>query len=165
MEPNGYLPFQTAPQAGDKLVLFPVYVYPVEILERGLMTRPSYKYYVALVNGFNKKAELLELQKIVPDENFDASGFECKRLELKIDAQFAETLAEYGAVPEDFRSWRQVVRSRKVSIRSEKMRLLWHVYIVRGAEIVDSYTGVSLPAAGMVDMLFSGEKGADSENF
>lgn len=163
LQPKGYLPFKSAPRQGDKLILFPIFIYPVEILERGLLVRPSYDYYVALVNGFNKKAELLKTEKITPVTSFDPSVFECRYLALKVPVQMAETLAEYGAVPEDFRSWRRIVRSRRAVIRTETMQLVWHVYALRGDEAVDTFTGEAAPVAGMVDLLFSSGTGLAHE--
>ena len=39
IQPCGYLPFKVAFEPGDRLILCPAYIFPIEVLERGLMTR------------------------------------------------------------------------------------------------------------------------------
>lgn len=155
MEPSGFLPFKTAPVNGDKLVLYPVYVCPVEILERGVMIRPSYCHKTVIVNAFNRGTRLLDDARVEVNEDFDISAFEAARLDVKVSPRLACELAEYGAVTDGFRSWRRIVRSRRIAVNADKIRLVWHVYAVSGGMVTDTFSGEASPAAGLADTFFS----------
>lgn len=154
-EPSGFLPFNYAPLSGDKLILYPVYICPVEVLERGVFVHPSYYYQTVLVNAFNRNPRLFPDGEIKVLADFDLSLYETCRLEVKVSPELAECLAEYGAVPDNARSWHRIVRNRKVAVRTDKMRLVWHIYAIRGGEAVDTFTGESAPVAALVDTFFA----------
>lgn len=155
MEPSGFLPFKTTPVNGDKLVLYPVYICPVEILERGVMIRPSYSRKTVIVNAFNRRTKLLDEGLAEVSADFDISAFEARRLDVKVSPRLAAELAEYGAVTDDFRSWRRMVRSRRVEVDADKIRLAWHVYAVAGGVVTDTFSGETAPAAALADAFFS----------
>ena len=154
-QPSGYLPMKERPAPGDKLIFIPVYAVPVEILERSLMHGLRYIYQVVIVDGYNGRTTLVDKKSIDPDMDFFPGSAEEERLELKISPSLAKELAEYGAVPSDFQSWKRVIRNRNVSVKEESMKMIWRVYAVREKEMLDTFTGETIRSAGLAGMLFS----------
>jgi len=153
--PSGFLPFKAPPGAGDKLVIYPVYLCPVEVLERGLFSRPAYYRWIVAVNAFNRRLKLFEEEKIIICRDFALASFDTQDMPVKIPPDTAAGLAEYGAVTDDFRSWRRLVRNRKIAVNFDDILLVWHIYALRGSEAIDTFTGEVAPAASLVDALFS----------
>jgi len=154
-QPSGYLPMKERPAPGDKLILVPVYVVPVEILERSIMHGLRYLYQVVIVDGYNGRTTLEDKKSVDPDTDFVPETAEQECLELKISPSLAKELAEHGAVPSEFQSWKRVIRNRRVSINERKIQVAWRIYAVRGKEIIDSFTGETIRSAGLAGMLFS----------
>ncbi|NLX84744.1 MAG: hypothetical protein GXZ00_03885 [Synergistaceae bacterium] len=154
-KPCGHLPMREKPQPGDKLILIPVYVTPVEILERSLMSPPKYLYQVVIVDGYNGKATLVDEKKITLDMDFVPEAEEMEYLDLKVSPMVAKELAECGAVPSDYRNWKKVIRNRRVSVTEGSIKLAWRVYAVRGKEMLDTFTGETIKSAGLAGMLFN----------
>lgn len=154
MEPAGFLPFTVEPRPGDRLVLYPVYLCPVGILERGLFTRPAYYRRVIAVNAFNHRSALLDTEEVPVNVSFDATPFDKRCLDVKTSPELAAGIAESGAVPDEYRGWRGVARSRRADASVNEMRLVWHVYAVRGSEAIDTFTGETVPAAALIALLF-----------
>lgn len=155
MEPSGFLSLKVTPQSGDKLILYPVYICPVEILERGVMIRPSYYRAAVIIGAFNRRTMLLKEEDVAVCEQFVLSTFEVSRLDVKVTPEQAGELAEYGGAPDACRSWRGMIYSRRVSVNTDKIRLVWHIYAVNGGEVTDTFTGEKAQASGLVDTLFS----------
>ncbi|MCE5201684.1 MAG: hypothetical protein LLF78_04155 [Synergistaceae bacterium] len=154
MQPSGYLPFQVAPQPDDGLIFSPAYIFPVEILERGIMSRPKYLFQTVVVDGYDGRATLIEKRDLIPDAEFVPGDVRKEYLDLKISPDIAPYIAESGAVPPDCRSWRRAVKNRKVMVRTNGMKLVWRVYAVRGGEVLDTFSGEVINSAGLLGMLF-----------
>lgn len=154
MKPAGFLLFKEALRSGDKLILYPVYIFPIEVLDRGLLVRASYYRQTVIVNAFNRKTRLLDVCEPIVLNDFDASPYETHYLEVRVSLRLAANLAEYGAVPDDFRSWRRVVNNRKILVNADMAQLAWHVYAVRGGQASDIFTGEVTAAASLIDTLF-----------
>ncbi|MDD4160196.1 MAG: hypothetical protein PHO18_04545 [Synergistaceae bacterium] len=154
-QPSGYLPMKERPEPEDKLIFIPVYIAPVEILERSLMRGPRYVYQVVIVDGYSGKPTLVDKKTVAPDMDFMPENEEKEFLELKISPVLAKEIAEYGAVPADFQSWKKIIRNRNVSVSEGYMKVAWRVYAVRGKEILDTFSGERIESAGLAGMLFS----------
>lgn len=154
MEPAGFLPFTVEPQLGDRLVLYPVYLCPIGILERGLFARPTYCRRVVAVNAFNHRSKLLNAEEVPVNVAFDATPFDKRCLDVKISPELAAGIAENGAVPDEYRGWRGIARNRRADVNANEMRLVWHVYAVRGSEAIDTFTGETVPAEALITLLF-----------
>ncbi|NLD06066.1 MAG: hypothetical protein GX672_09325 [Synergistaceae bacterium] len=154
-QPCGYLPMKEKPRPGDKLIFIPVYVAPVEMLERCLMSPPKYLYQVVIVDGYNGKTTLVEEKTVTLDMDFVPEAEEMEYLDLKVSLLLARELAERGAVPSDYRSWKKVIKNRNVFVPEESIKVAWRVYAVRGNEILDTFTGETIKSAGLAGMLFS----------
>ena len=154
-QPSGYLPMKERPAPGDKLIFIPVYVAPVEILERSLMRGPRYLYHVVIIDGYNGNTALFGEKTIILDMDFIPEADEQERLELRISPALAKELAECEAVPSDFQSWKRVIRNRNVSVNEPKIQLAWRIYAVRNKEIIDTFTGETIRSAGLAGMLFN----------
>ena len=154
MEPNGYLPLKVRPEPDDRLIFSPVYIMPVESLERGLFARPRYIFETVLVDGGNGSAILSSDKDLAVDYDFAPGDGQKEYLKLKISPEFAQEAAKYGALPDDCRSWHSIVKQRHVYVRAENMKLVWRVYIVREQEVIDTFSGKSSDNAEMVGMLF-----------
>lgn len=155
VEPSGFLPFNEPPGAGDKLPISPVYICTADILERGLLTRPSFYRRVILVDAYTGASKLLEQEKIVLCREADISSFEITCLPAKILPEAAARMAENAQVPEDFSGWRRITRNRRVTVSLRDISLAWRVYVVRGTEVVDTFSGERAPAASLLSSLFS----------
>ena len=129
-QPSGYLPMKERPAPGDKLILVPVYVVPVEILERSIMHGLRYLYQVVIVDGYNGRTTLEDKKSVDPDTDFVPETDEQECLELKISPS-------------------------RVSINERKIQVAWRIYAVRGKEIIDTFTGETIRSAGLAGMLFS----------
>ena len=70
MQPCGCLPLKVYPEEGDKLVLCPSYIFPIEVFERGILTRLRYLYQTVLVNAYDGRSELIDLISVEPDAVF-----------------------------------------------------------------------------------------------
>ena len=154
-EPCGYLPMQEKPQPGDKLIFIPVYVAPVEMLERSLMAPPKYLFQVVIVDGYNGKTTCVDEKSITLDMDFVPDAEEMEHLDLKISPNVARELAECGAVPSDYKSWKRVMKNRNVMVTEGSVKVAWRVYAVRGNEILDTFTGETIKSAGLAGMLFN----------
>ena len=82
-QPSGYLPMKERPAPGDKLILVPVYVVPVEILERSIMHGLRYLYQVVIVDGYNGRTTLEDKKSVDPDTDFVPETDEQECLELR----------------------------------------------------------------------------------
>ena len=154
-QPSGYLPMKERPEPGDKLIFIPVYIAPVEILERSLMHGPRYIYQVVIVDGYNGKTTLVDRKAVTPEMDYTPEADEIEHLDLKISLMLAKEIAEYGAVPDDFKSWKKIIRNRNVSVSEGSINVAWRVYAVRGKEILDTFSGQRIHSAGLAGMLFS----------
>lgn len=155
MEPNGYLPMKVRPEPDDRLILSPVYILPVESMERGIFSRPRYVFETVLVDGSSGTAVLCGDKDLAVDYEFTPGSGQKEYLKLKISPEFAQEAAKYGALPEDCRSWHSIVKQRHVFVRAEDIKLVWRIFIVRDREVVDSFSGQRSDNAEMVGMLFS----------
>ncbi len=154
-QPCGYLPMKEKPKPGDKLIFVPVYVAPVEMLERSIMHGPRYLYQVVIVDGYNGRTTLVDKKSVDLEMDFVPESDEEERLELKVSPSLAKELAEYGAVPADFQSWKKIIRNRNVSVTEGMVKIAWRIYAVRGKDILDTFTGETIRSAGLAGMLFS----------
>lgn len=154
-KPLGCLPMEESPMPGDKLIMIPVYVVPVEILERNLMRGPKYLYEIVIVDGVSGKPTLIagKTVELIPLSEFDPEGAE--RHKLKISPLLAKEIAKYGAVPSDFQSWKKILRNRNVGINEGSMKLAWRVYAVRDKDILDTFTGEKITSACLAGTFFS----------
>ncbi len=155
IQPCGCLPFKVYPKEGDRLVLCPAYVFPIEVFERGLMTRVKYLFQTVVVNAYDGRAELVDEKCVDPDCDFSVEAFAAECLDVKISADIAAEIAKYDAVPKDSRGWRKIMLSRNVAVCEDRVKLVWRVYLVRNSEAVDTFTGDVIKSAGLLGMLFS----------
>ena len=131
-QPSGYLPMKERPAPGDKLILVPVYVVPVEILERSIMHGLRYLYQVVIVDGYNGRTTLEDKKSVDPDTDFVPETDEQECLELKISPSLAKELAEHGAVP-SISKLEKGHKEQEVSI-NERENTKWHGgYTLSGA--------------------------------
>lgn len=155
MEPAGFLPFTVEPQLGDRLVLYPVYLCPIGILERGLLSRPAYYRRIVAVNAFNRRSTLLDTEDVPVNASFDMTPFAKRCLDVKISPELAAVMAENGAVPDEYRGWRGIAHNRRADANENEILLVWHVYAIRGSEAIDTFTGETVPAEALIALLFA----------
>jgi hypothetical protein len=87
--------------------------------------------------------------------DFVPDAEEMEHLDLKISPNVARELAECGAVPSDYKSWKRVMKNRNVMVTEGSVKVAWRVYAVRGNEILDTFTGETIKSAGLAGMLFN----------
>jgi len=154
MEPNGCLPLKVLPRPDDRLIFAPVFILPVESLERGLFSRPKYIFETVLVDGCSGSVNLSSDRDLIVDYDYVPGDGQKEYLKIKVSPEFAQEAARFGALPEDCRSWHSLVKQRHVFVRAEGMKLAWRVYIIRDQEVIDTFSGRRSDNAEMVGMLF-----------
>ena len=82
-QPSGYLPMKERPAPGDKLILVPVYVVPVEILERSIMHGLRYLYQVVIVDGYNGRTTLEDKSLSIPTRTLSRRQMSRNALSLR----------------------------------------------------------------------------------
>jgi len=153
-QPSGYLPFKEDPLPADGLVFSPSYIFPVEVLERGIMSRPRYLFQTVIVDGYDGRTLLIDERNVAPCfADFPPDGVPVERLPLKISAAAASFIAEAGALPPDCRSWRKAFKNRNIMLREESASLVWRVYAIKGERAVDTFTGSEFRSSGLLGML------------
>ena len=155
IEPSGYLPFKVRPEAGDRLIFSPVYVFPVESMDRGVFSRLHYLFQTVLVNGTDGRTTIVDEKSVDIDYDFVPGAGQHEYLKLKVSPAIAPEAARFGAVPDDFRKWNSFVRHRRAFVHAEAMKLAWRVYIVRSGTVIDTFTGGESESAALVGMLFN----------
>lgn len=119
-------------------LLVPVFVVPVEIFSRGMMTRTSYSFHVALVDAVNGQVTLLPQKSVVV---LDMELPEGKSLEPRVTRERAIDLAEEAARLVGKGKWTGALRYNSVMVDRERVRSTWCVWKVEGESLVDSSTG------------------------
>jgi hypothetical protein len=119
-------------------ILVPTYIVPVEVFSRGMMTRTSYSFFTALVDGVSGLVSLHPPKSILIDESDPPEG---KRLEPKISGEMALNLAEDAGRSMGKEKWTAAFRYNSVMVDREKMKPTWRVWKVEGETMVDILTG------------------------
>lgn len=119
-------------------ILVPTYIVPIEVFSRGMMTRTSYSFFTALVDGVSGSVSLHPPKSIVVDESEPPEG---KRLEPKLSGEMAIYLAENAGRSMGKGKWTAAFRYNSVMVDREKMKPAWRVWKVEGEIMVDTLTG------------------------
>jgi len=119
-------------------LLVPVFLVPVEIFSRGMMTRTSYSFHAALVDAVNGQVALLPLKSVAVIE---AELPEGKRLEARVSRQRAIDLAEEAARLMGKGKWTGALRYNSVMVDQDRVRSTWRVWKIEGESLIDSSTG------------------------
>ena len=155
IQPSGYLPFAVPPGPEDRLIFSPSYIFPVDILERGIMHGLKFIRQVVIVDGFDGRTLLLDTEKLLPDMNFAECDVQKEYLELRISPVIAAEIAKDGAVPSDCRGWKKAIKNRKVIVGINEMKIVWRIYAVSDGKVLDTFTGNAINSAGLLGMLFN----------
>ncbi|MEG2183231.1 MAG: hypothetical protein RRY12_00955 [Cloacibacillus sp.] len=162
--PNGFLPFKVTPISGDRLLLSPAYIFPVNIMERGLFMGVKLEQKSVIADASNGRITLCrgDIHPIVytPDESLSVT-----ELPVKITERCAFAMAEMMAVPDEARGWKRSFHASSLLFKHDEFKFLWHLYIARKSELIDSFTGESSGAAGVIDILLgkSDDEGGSSQ--
>ena len=149
--PGGFLPLQVMPEKGDRVILSPAYVFPANIMERGLFTKVSLISKTVVVDAANGRTSIADEDiTLWPELSFPSVP---RELPAKIDEHRALAIAEMMATPEEARGWRRDFNSAKVLFRAAEFNFAWHVYIIRGSLLIDAFTGDGGEAASVIDIL------------
>ena len=149
--PEGFLPLQVMPEKGDRVILSPAYVFPANIMERGLFTKVSLISKTVVVDAANGRTSIADEDiTLWPELSFPSVP---RELPAKIDEHRALAIAEMMATPEEARGWRRGFNSAKVLFRAAEFNFAWHVYIIRGSLLIDAFTGDGGEAASVIDIL------------
>lgn len=149
--PDCFLPLKIAPAKGDKIILSPAYIFPANIMARGLFAGVSLITKTIVVDASNGRTVLSD-SDIRPCE---APEFPCatRELPVKLSEHQALYAAEMMATPEEARGWRRGFNSVKVLFRTSEFKFVWHTYIIRGSLLIDAFTGDESEAADVIDIL------------
>mgnify|MGYP007111629069 CR=1 FL=1 len=158
MKPSGYLPFAEHPGPQDNLILSPSYIIPVDILERGIIHPTRLIRQVVIVDGFDGRTMLLDMEKLMPDTDSEVNNTHKEYLELKISGTLAAEIARSEAVPPDCRGWKKALKNSRVLVSTDEIKLVWRIYSVSDGKVIDTFTGNVIESAGLLGMLFSQAK-------
>lgn len=140
------------PEPGDKLAAVPFYALPANIAERGVFTRLKIKPVTALVNASSGAAEIIE-EEIVPAE-YSGLPAGIKTAPVKLSRAEAEGAAVAAASASSPRGWKRgLCRTDIFLISAERDALALRLYIIRGPQLIDSFTGESGEAASLIEFL------------
>ncbi|MGC9372211.1 MAG: hypothetical protein ACP5CD_00880 [Thermovirgaceae bacterium] len=152
----GYIkPKREITQTGE-FILQPVFVVPVEVFTRGLLRRPEYRYYQAVVDASTGKAEYFPEGAVSVIEREPPAG---KTLPPVIGASKAAAVAESEARHSGREGWRAVLGSAYVTARSDRVIATWRVWLLSDNSMTDSLTGRKIDGAVfLADFLNDGGK-------
>lgn len=148
--PEGYLPFKISPEPGDRLIKAPVWVVHVDLMERGIFIGVKMRSAAVLVDASNGRSSTANE---CVTAFFPESEPEARELRIKCPRRAAEAAAEFDVVPDEAKGWRRSFHSCRPFIREEDTKLLWRLYIIRGSQLIDTFTGRSGEAAEVIDLL------------
>lgn len=124
-----------AVEAGDRLLLAPVFSVDVEIYERGLLRRPSYRRVRLWVDGLTGR-ELAPLREPTPScLPLDGRSVPPRLSEAK--ALFVAEGSRCGALE----GWRGWGRYASVQVLPQSLSMDWRYLIRRGDRLLDGLTG------------------------
>lgn len=150
--PELFLPLKIFPEAGDEVLLSPVYLLPVNIMERGLLTRVKLTTKTVLVDASSGRASSCDGRvKLCAARELPAAA---RELPVKLSPAEAEAVAETAASPEEARGWRRGLRSAELFFLDSGRALAWRAYIVRGSLLIDTFTGESRDTSSVIDIFF-----------
>ncbi len=134
----GYIKPKSEISLLEKCILQPVFVVPVEVFTRGLLRRPEYRHYQAVVDASTGKVEFFAEGAISVVEEEPPAG---KMLPPVIGASQAAAVAESDARHSGREGWRAVLGSVYVTARSDRVIPTWRIWIRSDSSMTDSLTG------------------------
>lgn len=119
-------------------LLQPVFVVPVEIFSRGLLLRPQYRYFQAVVDASTGKTEFFAEGTVSVAEGDPPAG---KALPAAIKStSHAAALAESEAERAGREGWRALLGSAHALARNDDVIATWRVWMLSGNSMTDSLT-------------------------
>ena len=149
--PVGYLKLKVELKPQDRLLKAPVYLFPVNILERGLLSGIRLTRVTAMTDAANGRVSVVpeEAEVFMPEVEPEA-----QELARRFSLREARMAAEELAVPEETRGWKRGFRTSTLLFREEEFRFVWRLYIIRGPLLIDTFTGEESEAAALISRLF-----------
>ncbi|MFP4482501.1 MAG: hypothetical protein ACLFN0_06900 [Thermovirgaceae bacterium] len=141
---NGYIKPKNEIRQDEKLILQPVFVVSVEVFTRGLLRRPEYRYYQAVVDASTGNSEFFPDGSVSVLEEEPPAG---KAIPPVIDASQAVAVAELDARHSGRQGWKAVFGSAYVKARKESVVATWRVWVLLEDSMTDSLTGRKIDGA------------------
>ena len=160
--PLEFLPFKAVPKDGDKLLVSRVYLFPLNVVERGLFT--GIKLIQKTIAADSASGRLtaypgdIKTIRYVPD-----SYFEIKLLPVTMTERSARAMAEACAVPDEAKGWRRSFRTSSLLFRHDEFKTVGHIYLLRGGKLIDTFTAHCGDAAALIELMLGeadGEAGS-----
>lgn len=139
---------------GNDCILQPVYVVSLEVFRRGLLTRPEYKHYQAVVDAGTGKVEFFPSGSI---HVISGLPFDGKTLPVLIGTTEAEALAEMAARQPGKGGWKSFLSSIHVFAATQKTISTWRIWIASGDKLIDSVTEKEINVGVFLAQFLSGE--------
>jgi len=129
-----------SPELGEgPFILFPTYLVPLEVFSRGLTTRPTYSFLVALVDGVSGTVSLYPATEI---SILDSTPPALKKLQPKVSIGLASELAEEaGRVVGKGGKWVSVFTVNSVKVETSKVKAAWRAWRLDEGSLTDTLTG------------------------
>lgn len=120
-------------------ILFPTYLVPLEVFSRGLTTRPTYSFLVALVDAVSGSVSLYPATEIsILDTDLPAA----RKLQAKVSIGVATALAEEaGRSAGKNGKWVSAFRVNSVKVDGSKVKAAWRAWRLDGESLTDTLTG------------------------
>ena len=150
-EPKSFLPVKIPLQESDRALLSPVYLFGANVMLRGIFFGVKLKPVTVAVDASSGRTSLIEGTAEIIDDLYIPCP--CRRLDAKLSRTTAAALADEAAVPDCARGWRRGIVSAKVLARPAEERFVWQIYILRGNQLIDSFSGASSDASGLIGLL------------
>lgn len=154
-EPKSFLPVKIHLLESDTAILSPAYLFGANVMLRGILFGVKLTPVTVSVDAASGRTSLIKgTAEVTDDISFPCA---CRRLEAKLSKTAAAALADEAAVPDCAKGWRRGITSAKVIARPAEERYVWHVYILRGNQLIDSFSGASADASGLIGFLLGQE--------
>lgn len=150
--PKKFLPFKRAPQAGDKLLISKVYLFPVNVLERGLFMGIKLIHKTIAADSASCRISSFE-GSIEPIEYTPEEAYDIKLLPVSMSEKCALSMAETCAVPDEAKGWKRSFHTSSLLFRHDEFNTVGRIYLLRKGKLIDSFTGHSGDAAALIELM------------
>lgn len=144
--PRKFLPFKAEPEADDRAVAAPCYIFAANMVEHGLFARLKVTDVTVLVDAYHGEAEIIRGAVELRERPELFQKTEIIPARLSRNEAMETALAAAGAAAP--RGWRRgISRSELFFKESRQEPQALRLYIIRGARVTDAFSGETREAS------------------
>lgn len=138
---------------GDRAVVSPVWVIPVEVFSRGMLKRPTYNYNTVILDAMTGSA--ITILEGDPGWKETTEFPDVRVLEPVIERSRASFLAEKAIENLKPQGWRSIGSFCSVHVDPQKAKLRWRLVVLRKGLPLDGLTGEPLKGSELLAALLT----------